>query len=157
MRCIRGTAGLLLALLVASGCVSRTAGLASAPASGEPVPERETPPTAADGSDVAACADGDCEVLLLEERTTVPVPGGTLSLTLTGGGVEYEVNIKGGTGSGSTEGNCVSTFSLDGTGSGSTCYAGGGPVPEPDPGPGELAMVVTGQDTGSPVLRLAVG
>jgi hypothetical protein len=143
-------------LLAVSGCLSRSASLDSAPDSGNPLPERETL-TAADGADVTACADGNCEVLL-ESATTVPVPGGTLSLTLVGDDrVEYEVSIKGSNGSGSAEGNCVSTFTLDGTGSGSTCYAGEGPAPDPEPRPGEMAMVIAGQDSGTPVLRLVTG
>jgi hypothetical protein len=157
MTCTKRLAGALLVLLTVSGCVSRSASLDSAPASGPPVPERKAPPTAADGTDVEACADGNCEVLI-ESSTTVPVPGGTLSLTLAGGDrVEYEVNIKGSKGSGSAEGNCVSTFTLDGTGSGSTCYAGEGPTPDPEPRPGEMAMVIAGQDSGSAVLVLVTG
>ncbi|GAB3441860.1 hypothetical protein [Actinophytocola sediminis] len=146
----------LLVLVAVSGCVSRTGGTDGTPVPGDREPE-QAPPTAADGSDVSACADGDCEVLL-EDSQTIPVPDGTLTITLVGDNrVEYEVSIAGGGSSGSTEGNCVSTFTLDGTGSGSVCAAGGGPALEPDPGPGELAMVVTGQDIGTPILLLAIG
>lgn len=140
-------AAVVLVLVGVSGCVSRHAGPGSAAETTDQV-------STADGTDLDACADGTCEVLLTERTSTVPVPGGTLTLTVGDAGVEYEISIDGGgVSSGSTQGRCVSTFTLDGTGSGSVCHAGG-PAPEPDPGPGEMAMVITGQDRGEPVLRL---
>ena len=143
-------AAVVLVLVGLSGCVSRHAGPGSTTETTEPTEQVAT----ADGTDLDACADGTCEVLLTERTSTVPVPGGALTLTVGDAGVEYEISVDGGgVSSGSTQGRCVSTFALDGTGSGSVCHAGG-PAPEPDPGPGEMAMVITGQDRGEPVLRL---
>lgn len=164
MTSTRRLAGVLLALLAVSGCVSRT-GPAPEPRSEAPrsetaqseTPSSEAPPTAADGADVRACADGNCEILL-EPAMTIPVPGGTLSITAADDGrIEYEVSINGGTATGSAKGNCVTTFTLDGTGGGSTCYAGDGPAPQPRPAAGEMAMVVVGRGTDAPVLRLVTG
>lgn len=149
MRISTRVAGVLLVLLAAVGCVSR---------SGDDPAEDETtaapPPTAADGNNVAACADGNCEIRLADELE-VPTPVGTLSLTLDGDVLEYAVSSPGGSNnSGSAEGNCVITLYLDGTGGGSTCFAGGEPA-ELEPAAGELAMQVLGADTDSPVLVMA--
>ncbi len=152
MRIFTRVAGVLLVLVAAVACVSR---------SGDEDPGGETttstpPPTAADGSNIAACADGECEIRL-DDEMEIPTPAGSISFTFADGQLEYEiVGPEGGTNSGSAEGLCVTTINIDGTGGGSTCYAEGDP-PELDPGTGQLALQVLGADTDSPVLRMAVG
>ncbi|MFD5965121.1 hypothetical protein ACFW5W_02180 [Streptomyces sp. NPDC058783] len=65
-------------------------------ASHPPTPE-PPPPSAADGTDPSACADGDCEIKVTEPVTLhFPAPGGsgraTLSVTEVGPNkIEYEV------------------------------------------------------------------
>jgi len=157
-RCVAAT---VLVVLLAAGCVSRSGGEEDAAA---PAGERTTAtttttqnpePSAADGTDVTACADGTCEVLLTAQRLDVPTPVGVLSLTVTDEGVEYSlVNPSGGTNSGSAEGNCVITLALDGSGGGSTCMAGGEP-PELAPAPGTLEMQLLDTGTKTPILRMA--
>jgi hypothetical protein len=151
MRIFTRVACVLLVLVAAVACVSRSGG-----DSGGETTASTPPPTAADGSNIAACADGECEIRL-DDEMEIPTPAGTISFTFADGQLEYEiVSPEGGTNSGSAEGLCVTTINIDGTGGGSTCYAEGDP-PDLDPGPGQLALQVLGADTDAPVLRMAVG
>lgn len=148
---VRRTAAVFLFALALSGCVSRYAGPGSTAETTTTTSTERV--STADGTDLTACADGTCEVLLTARTSAVPVPGGTVTVTVDGRRVEYEVSLNGGSASGSAEGSCVVTFDLDGSGTGSVCHAGG-PTPDPDPGPGEMAMVVSDE---GPVLRLVTG
>jgi hypothetical protein len=142
----------LFVLVAAVGCVSRSGDDSTEAGGGE---TSSPPPTAADGGDVAACADGLCEIRLADEME-IPTPAGTVSATFADGRLEYEiVSPNGGSNSGSIEGLCVATLNIDGTGGGSVCYVDG-ELPELEPGPGQLALQVVGADTDSPVLRMAV-
>lgn len=153
MRIFARVACVLLVLVAAVGCVSRTGGEED---SGGETTTSTPPPTAADGDDVAACADGECEIQL-EDEMEIPTPAGTISTTFADERLEYEiVSPDGGTNSGSIEGLCVANINIDGTGGGSICYIEGGDPPDLDPGSGQLALQVLGADTDSPVLRMAV-
>lgn len=153
MRIFTRVVCVLSVLLAAVGCVSRTGDEED---SGSETTTATPPPTAADGDDVEACTDGECEIQL-EDEMEIPTPAGNITITFTDGRLEYEiVSPEGGTNSGSAEGLCVTTINIDGTGGGSTCYAEGDP-PELDPGSGQLALQVLGADTDSPVLRMAIG
>ncbi len=144
---------LVVVLVVAVGCVSRIGGEAD---SGGEVTTTAPPPTAADGDHIDACADGECEIRL-DDEMEIPTPAGTVSLSFADGLLEYEiVGPDGGRNSGSIEGLCVATINIDGSGGGSVCYVDG-ELPPLEPGSGQLALQVAGADTGSPVLRMAVG
>lgn len=139
----------VLVLVAAVGCVSRSGGGEGGGATSAP------PPSAADGDDVSACADGTCEVFL-DEEMDIDTPAGTISLAFADGVLEYEiVSTDGGTNSGSMEGLCVADINIDGTGGGSVCYVDG-ETPALDPGPGQLSLQVIGPDSDSPVLKMAV-
>lgn len=140
-------------LVAAVGCVSRVGGEAG---SGGEVTTTASSPTAADGDDVSACADGECEIRL-DDEMEIPTPAGTISMSFADERLEYEiVSPDGGRNSGSIEGLCVANINIDGTGGGSICYVDG-ELPGLEPGPGQLALQVAGADTDSPVVRMAVG
>ena len=144
---------LVFVFVVAVGCVSRIGG--EADSGGGEVTTTAPPPTAADGDDIDACADGECEIRL-DDEMEIPTPAGTISASFADGRLEYEiVSPDGGRNSGSVEGLCVANINIDGTGGGSVCYVEG-ELPPLEPGPGQLAMQVVGADTDSPVLRMAV-
>lgn len=151
-------AGLLLTVFVAAGCVSRVGGDKGSPADAEAQPTSEAPPTAADGADLDACTDGTCEVLLESRRVDVPTPIGTISLTITEDGYEYSiVRADGGNASGSGEGNCVSSFAIEGNRSGSTCYTQTDDPPDLEPEPGVMQLQVLEPDSDDPILVLVTG
>lgn len=72
-------------LMAVSGCAATTAGpppvVAASPTTSDPTTSHPSPtpvattppPTAADGTDLAACADGVCEVRI-DGPTVIPVP-----------------------------------------------------------------------------------
>ena len=152
MRILTRVVSVVFVLVAAVGCVSRDGGDGAEGGGGE---TSAPAPTAADGDDVAACADGECEIRLAEEME-IPTPAGTISATFADSRLEYEiVSPGGGSNSGSIEGLCVATINIDGTGGGSVCYVDG-ELPALEPGPGQVAMQVVGADTDSPVLRMAV-
>ncbi|MFV0133913.1 hypothetical protein ACLGIH_11855 [Streptomyces sp. HMX87] len=156
----RTAGGLLLAALTAlaatgcSGSAGPTGGSAAnepppttAPASTQPPRAATTspesppspPPPAADGHDVGACADGDCEVAVTEPVTIrFEGPGGRATLSVTDVGpnkVEYTVKSGNGEARGGASGpgnGCVTA--LRGNGSGTTCggVGAGAPSPRPD-------------------------
>lgn len=154
MRIFTRVACVLLVLVAAVGCVSRSGG--DGEDSGSETTTATPPPTAADGDDIAACTDGECEIRL-DDEMEIPTPAGTISLTFADERLEYEiVSPDGGTNSGSIEGLCVANINIDGTGGGSICLIEDGDPPELNPGPGQLALQVLGADTDSPVLRMAI-
>ncbi|MEV0068273.1 MULTISPECIES: hypothetical protein [unclassified Amycolatopsis] len=136
-------------LLAVAGCSTSTTGQAH-PAGG-------ALPNAADGRNYAACADGNCEVLVTKP---VDLPAGgrgnvdTLAITRIGpGGVDYELKGAHGSGSGNLTTGCVSTF-YEG-GGGSACYSGD--VPQPDAQTGVLAVRLTGASAVGAVVQLVSG
>jgi hypothetical protein len=154
MRIFVRLACLVFMLVVAVGCVSRTGGEAGS--GGGEVTTTVPAPTAADGDDIDACADGECEIRL-DDEMEIATPAGAISLSFADGRLSYEiVSADGGRNSGSVEGLCVATINIDGTGGGSVCYVDG-ELPPLEPGAGQLALQVAGADTDSPVLRMAVG
>lgn len=117
----------------------------------------EAPP-AADGTDYAACEDGECEVAVAEPVEIVvgaPHEGMvTLAVTaVTEDGIEFEVVHSTSTSSGSLAGVCEATMSE--TTMFSTCFEDETP-PEPKPLQGELVVQLLGMNEGSAVLRMAV-
>ncbi|MET7991647.1 hypothetical protein ABZU76_12125 [Amycolatopsis sp. NPDC005232] len=138
-----------LLLLAVAGCSTST--------TGEAHPAGEVLPNAADGRNYAACADGNCEVLVTKP---VDLPAGgrgdvdTLSITRIGpGGVDYELKSAHGSGSGNLTTGCVSTF-YEG-GGGSACYSGD--VPRPEAQTGVLAVRLTGAPAVGAVVQLVSG
>lgn len=124
-------------------------------ASGGPVSSVASSP--ADGTNVAACSDGNCEVAV-----TAPVDirltgqGGLTELSVTEvtqNGVRYAVTSEGGSGSGAVDIGCLSTFYSGG--GGSVCWSGQPPTPTKDRGVLELQVVTVAEDTAT--IRLISG
>lgn len=111
-------------------------------------------PTAADGGDYAACADGTCEVLVTGP-VDIPLTGQgdlhRISVTaVTADGIDFATD---GGGTGNLTPGCVATFYQNG--SGSRCSSG---APEkPQPVDGVLAVQVVDLRGGTAVLRLVSG
>lgn len=162
-------AGALLAALAATGCdtVSGTAvpapGTATAtpatttPATATPITTTPPPPTAADGTDYAACADGTCEVALAGP-VDIAVGGsagpGTLRvLAVREDGIEFEVDLPRSGGRGTLAGHCTLTFMPGGGGS----RCSNQPSPPPAPQAGVLAVQLVGVNDSAAVVRLVTG
>ncbi|MFE2458372.1 hypothetical protein [Streptomyces sp. NPDC059402] len=105
-----------------------------------PTPE-PPPPSAADGTDLNACADGDCEITVTKPVTLdFPAPGGsgraTLSVTEAGPNkIEYEVrsgdNSSRGAATGPGQG-CLTYLSEHGSGNSCCTLDNTRPSPRPD-------------------------
>jgi hypothetical protein len=148
-----GAACALVAALAVTGC-----GTADNPDGTGAASTTEGPPAAADGTNLDACADGNCEVLV-----SGPVD---IRLTGQGGGITtlsvIEVNPtglrfkttseEGGSGSGELEGDCTLKFYSGG--GGSSC--GGNQAP-PQRETGVLAMQLVSVQEDAVVLRLVAG
>lgn len=119
----------------------------------------DRPMRAADGTNVAACADGNCEVAI-SRPVAITLSGtgdvDTLTVTKVGpDGFDFKTSAKdGGTGSGNlARGDCVSTSW--GGGGGLTCGKDLDPAERQD---GVLAMQIVGKtDQGALVLRIVSG
>ena len=146
---------MLAAALVVAGCAAPDA--SKAPNTTSPAKTTTPSPSAADGKNVAACADGNCEVLL-----TGPVDidlgghGDVATMSVTGidsSGVHVSLkDTGGGTGTADLGTGCTLTF-VDG-GGGSSC---GGRQDPPPAQTGVLAAQLVHLDKGSAVLRLVSG
>lgn len=153
----RATTALLcaaIAVLVA-GCGS------TGQATGDPQPTTSRPAavTAADGTNLAACADGNCEVRVsMSDHITLTGEGDLTAITVqkidTADGLSFTATTTGGGGSssGSVQHGCTLTFYAGG--GGSSC---GGSQDAPDPETGVLAMQLVGQRGATAVLRLVSG
>ncbi|MGA6167299.1 hypothetical protein [Amycolatopsis magusensis] len=112
--------------------------------------------TAADGRDYAACADGNCEVLLggPAEIGLNGIAGlhKLLVKAVDGEGIHFETQGDG-TSSGSLSLNCISQFYENG--GGSSCSTGEQSAPQPVDG--VIAMQVAGLREGTAVLRIVSG
>jgi hypothetical protein len=150
-------AGAAICVLAAAGCGSVE--------EGTPTGDRQDKPstaeaaTAADGTDLAACADGNCEVEVsgpVDIRLTEQRGGVTgLSIVEVGdGGVDFTTTSSGGgSGSGRLEPNCTLTF-YEG-GGGSTCSSGEAPPAQPETG--VLAIQLASVTDDAVVLRIVAG
>ncbi|MFC7816311.1 hypothetical protein ACFUTR_16900 [Streptomyces sp. NPDC057367] len=145
----RPTLATLLATLTAT--LSLTACGSSHPADDSPAspaspatpqPRTEAPGpsiSAADGADIGACADGNCEVAVTRPATVrFQAPGGTVALSIAEVGqekIEYEVKSGNGQTKGGTTGagqGCVTA--LRENGSGTSCGGMSGTRPSARPG-----------------------
>jgi hypothetical protein len=153
------TGGLLAALATAGcGTVSGTA-VPAATTTAAVTTTTTTPPapTAADGADYAACADGTCEVAV-SGPVDIPLGGsvgpGTFAVrAVLADGVEFELTSAIGGGSGSLKGHCTATFVPGG--GGMSCSSK--PSAPPEPRAGVLAVQMVGVTDGTAVLRLVTG
>ncbi|EQD84307.1 hypothetical protein N599_20830 [Saccharopolyspora erythraea D] len=112
---------------------------------------------AADGRDYAACADGNCEVLV-PGPVTFALDGragfGELVIhRVEGTGIQFDLKGADSSASGSLSTGCISTFHSGGNGS--SCSTA--PRPAPDPVDGTLAMQLADARDGQVVLRLVSG
>jgi hypothetical protein len=126
-------------------------------------PTTSTLPPAADGTDLAACADGNCEVAV-SRPVDIPLTGQggitTLSVDeLTSDGFSFSATSNGGgSRSGSLSGACTATFSSTANGSGlsSMCTAGQEP-PAASREPGVLSLQLLSATDDGVVVRLVSG
>ncbi len=155
-------AGLLVLVVALSGCtVSRAGGPVAArtpPTTTTTMTTTTTTttttppaPTASDGADFQACADGTCEVAIAGPAT-IPLPGGQLVVTtVLADGIDFELSGATGGGSGSLRGYCTVTFG--GGGGTMTCPREGPPDP-PAPTPGSLTLQIAGVHDGAALVRI---
>ncbi|WP_158848843.1 hypothetical protein [Saccharothrix deserti] len=148
--------GGLLAAMVAAGCGTVSGTAVPAPTT---TTTTTTPPapTAADGTDYAACADGTCEVAV-SGPVDIALGGsagpGTFSVrTMHADGIDFEVSLAQSGGRGTLKGHC--TLSFHPGGGGSSCS--NKPGPPPTPKAGVLAVQMVGVTAGTAVLRLVSG
>lgn len=145
--------------LAATGCGTVAGNAVPAPTTTTTVTTTTTPPapTAADGADYAACADGTCEVAL-----TGPVdiavggstgPGTFKVLAVGEDGIEFELDLPRSGGRGTLKGFCTLTFVPGG--GGSSCSTK--PSAPPEPRTGVLAVQLVGVAGGTAVVRLVAG
>ncbi|MEV5826023.1 hypothetical protein AB0L25_10640 [Spirillospora sp. NPDC052242] len=117
------------------------------------------PATAADGTSVAACADGNCEILVTGPVEIAVGGHGTIAAVsvteVRPSGLSFTtVTEGGGESSGDLQGGCTLTFHE--FGGGSMCVSGGAP-PAPEKQTGVLAMQLAGEAEGGVVVRFASG
>jgi hypothetical protein len=114
--------------------------------------------TAADGTRLAACADGTCEVAV-SRPARIKLRTGTLKITKVtkNKAVEIDLSLRdGGGGTGTLRGTCgtISYFSASG-GRGEFCADASAPPKQPRPDRGEVALQLAGWTTGgAAILRL---
>ena len=118
---------------------------------------------AADGTNTAACADGNCEIAVSEPVTIrFKGPDGPMKLFVTKVG-KNEVGYKVTWGSGAKSGEASGEASGEGFGCTDVLYSGGssgscGPMGEPpDRTAGTVVMQLLGQPNGTAILSLAAG
>ncbi|KAK1180344.1 hypothetical protein B7755_020640 [Streptomyces sp. NBS 14/10] len=153
--------------LAAAGCGDSDEGTDTAKpsashASHSPSPTTSSPSpavTAADGSNPAACTDGNCEIAVTEPVTIrIKLPDGPAKLSLTKVGknaVDYKVTSGNSKTSGGASGDgsgCVAVFRSGG--SSSSCGMGG---PPPDKVDGAVVLQVVAGADGTAILRLISG
>jgi hypothetical protein len=150
--------GVLAVVLALAGCtVSRV---------GAPVPVKTTTttttttttppaPTAQDGTNYQACADGTCEISV-GGPATIPLPGGSMVISaVLEDGIEFDLNSASGGGNGSLRGYCTAVFG--GGGGGMSCPSEQAPAPAPDPPtptPGMLSVQIAGVYDGAALVRI---
>jgi PBP1b-binding outer membrane lipoprotein LpoB len=115
---------LLLAALVVTGCSTPPAPAGDRPPAGAQPATGDELPRAADGTDTAACAHGNCEVEVhAPQRIKLTGQGDVVTLTIDrvgAAGVDFTTtSTDGGTSTGSIQGGCTLTFYSGG--GGSTC------------------------------------
>jgi hypothetical protein len=120
-----------------------------------------TLPTAADGTDLAACADGNCEVEV-SGPVDISLTGHASGITtlsvieLVSDGFSFTMASNGSErGSGDLRGGCILTFYS--SGGGSSCPGPDQELPPPAPEAGALAMQLVGARDGTVVFRLVSG
>ena len=157
---------LLLALMACSGSPEAAApsvppfAAPSVPAP-SPSPSLSSPAsgaTAADGTRLAACADGTCEVAV-SRPVRIRLRTGTLKVTAVEADDAVEIDLtlrNGGGGTGTLRGTCgtISYFSASG-GRGEFCADASAAPKRPRPARGEVALQLAGWTTdGAAVLRV---
>ncbi|MEU0250339.1 hypothetical protein ABZ192_39780 [Streptomyces sp. NPDC006235] len=160
----------LIALTAAAGCGSDSDEPAKAssstpgerPSKTDPAkrPERTPKPSvsAADGRDITACADGNCEIAV-SEPVKIPFKGprgpATLSVTEVGpNAIAYTVKSGNGQSKGSASGpgqGCITV--LRSNGSGNSC-GGLGDADRPSPQPDAVVIQAAAGEDGTAVLQL---
>lgn len=143
----------VLVALVLAGCSAVT---------GVPTPASQTTgppkPVAKDGTDYAACADGNCEVVV-DQPVTITITGHSFAVkSIEEDRIAYELTMAGGgTASGSLGGACVALveFNTDGTGSFSTSSCGGTSAPSaPQPRQGRSRLLISGLAHGAVLIQV---
>lgn len=151
--------GVLAAVLALAGCtVSRTGAPVAArtPSSTTTATTTTTTtappaPTAADGANFQACADGTCEIAI-SGPATIPLPGGSMVVSqVLDDGIDFDLNSASGGGNGSLRGFCTATF---GGGGGTMDCPREGPPDPPAAVPGFLAVQIVGVADGAIVVRI---
>jgi hypothetical protein len=117
----------------------------------------EPTPTAANGTDYAACADGTCEVAV-SGPVDIPLGGptgaGTFAVrAVRADGIDFELTLPHTGSSGSLGGFCTATFTAGGGG----MACSNRPSGPPEPQPGVLAVQLVDATGGTVVLRLVTG
>ncbi|MCD0445021.1 hypothetical protein LO763_15500 [Glycomyces sp. A-F 0318] len=163
----------LLAVFAGAACGTgsdATGDASQAPESGaeptaESTPSEEAAPTAADGTDYAACDDGSCEVVVSGDPVEFAFADFTLTVTITPDGIETDTASSDGTrsgnssmsGEGMADAYCVAYLTA---GSNTmNCYPDTDPgdVAPPEPESGVLVLEMLDFEEGTAVIRLAMG
>lgn len=164
----------LLAMFTAAACGTdsgpeETGGDASpagdAAETTETTPAEPETPTAADGTDYAACEDGSCEVIVSGDPVDFPFPDFTLTVTVTEDGIETYTansdNTQSGSsnmsGPGMSDAYCVAY--LNAGSNTMSCYSDTEPddAPAPESEPGVLVLEMLDFVEGTAVIRLTMG
>ncbi|MFJ5262408.1 hypothetical protein ACIQAC_18270 [Streptomyces sp. NPDC088387] len=134
----------------------------AAPSAHSPSPTPTPTPTvtAADGRDVTACSDAECEVLVSRPVTVrFEGPGGAATLAVTKVGpneVEYTVKSSNGQSKGGASGpgqGCLTVLRTNGSGNSCGGVAGAPPSPEPD----TVLIQLAGGADGTAILHMRTG
>lgn len=141
----------LLVLFLAGCTVSRT-GTPVAASDPTTTTTTEPVPTAQDGADYQACADGTCEIEI-SDAVTIPLPGGSLVVSaVLSDGIEFDLTSAAGGGNGSLRGNCTAMFG--GGGGGMSCSSLDGPPDPPTPRPGLIQLQIVGVYDDAAIIRI---
>jgi hypothetical protein len=159
----RAAACLLIIVLAVAGCGASDGAPARHPRpqsdSATPVPSPTV--TAADGTDVSACDDGNCEILVSGPVVIHPHRhGGITKLSVTevgSSGLGYKTESIEGSGTGDIGPGCTVTVTQYGEGSECTLGQNGSPQPPPQKQTGVLTMQITAATKDGVVLRLVSG
>lgn len=133
--------------------------------SAESTPAEAEAPTAADGTDYAACLDGFCEVVITGDPVEFAFEDFTLTVTITGDGIETHTansdhtrsGNSGMSGEGMADAYCVAYLTAGSNRMG--CYPDTEPgdVAPPESEPGVLVLEMLDFHEGTAVVRLAMG